>query len=77
MSHRMGNKFPTDLWGQVLQAELLSQQTSSFEGFFPWTDGEETLPSQLENGHEGYNENCWVDQPVLLFSAQLFPLPPN
>lgn len=61
-SHRMGNKFPTDLWGQVLKTELLSQQTSPCEGFFPSTDGEKTLTSQLENGHGGYNENCCVDQ---------------
>lgn len=57
-SHRMGNKFPTDLWCQVLQAEVLSQQTSPCEGFFPSTDGEKTLTSQLEYGHAGYNKNC-------------------
>ena len=33
--------------GQVLQAELISQQTSSGEGFFPSTDGEEILLSQI------------------------------
>lgn len=52
-----GTSFLLTCGGQVLQAELFSQQTSPGEGFFPSTDGEELVPSQISTGHGVYNEN--------------------